>query len=310
MHRKATDAILKTGETVAREWRGVDMTDRCVYCAMALDMRPIRRKLEGEVLTFCSQRCLGLFQALGPQGKVRARIQTERAGILSELEKQRGTRALTLIHRREPWSDEPGGFITIEDSEALVAQIRRTPRDRPIDLILHTPGGIALAAEMIAMAVKKHEGKVTAIVPFYAMSGGSLIALAADEILMEKESILGPVDPQIQGFPARSLITLLSRKPIETISDQMVVLSEIAQKSVDQVKEFVKWLLEDKLDNKEREAIAIFLTGGYISHDTPIVLDVAKELGLPAKEGIPAEVYDLFRTFEFGECARPHYAPY
>ena len=310
MHRKAADAVLKTDETVAREWRGVDMTDRCVYCGMALEMRPIRRKLDGEVLTFCSERCLSLFRVLGPQGKVRARIQMERAGILSRIEKARGTRALTLIHRREPWSDEPGGFITIEDSEALVAQIRRTPRDRPIDLIIHTPGGIALAAEMIAMAVKKHDGKVTAIVPFYAMSGGTLIALAADEILMEKESILGPVDPQIQGFPARSLITLLSRKPIETISDQMVVLSEIAQKSVDQVKEFVKWLLEDKLDNKEREAIAIFLTGGYISHDTPIVLDVAKELGLPAKEGIPADVYDLFRTFEFGECARPHYAPY
>jgi len=158
--------------------------------------------------------------------------------------------------------------------------------------------------------VKKHEGKVTAIVPFYAMSGGSLIALAADEILMEKESILGPVDPQIQGFPARSLITLLSRKPIETISDQMVVLSEIAQKSVDQIKEFVKWLLEDKLSPKDRDAVAIFLTGGYIAHDTPIVIDVVREFGLQAKEGIPDAVYELFRTFEFGQCARPQHAAY
>lgn len=278
---------------------------RCIYCGMVIEGKPRHAKIDGERLDFCSDHCLHLFRSLGPRGRLQSRIQLERLTILSRLEMKRGSRALTLINRREPWSEREGGFITVEDSESLVAQIRRTPEDRPIDLIIHTPGGIALAAEMIAMAVKKHRANVTAIVPFYAMSGGSLIALAADQILMEKESILGPVDPQIQGFPSRSLITLPQRKPIEAISDQMVVLSEMAQRSVDQVKEFVKWLLEDKLDSKDREAVAIFLTGGYISHDTPIVLDVVKELGLPAREGIPDEVYALFRTFEFGECERP-----
>lgn len=286
------------------------MTGRCIYCGMRLDARPLKAKFDGERLLFCSQRCISLFRALGSRGKVKARIQSERFDILERLEAKRGSRALTLVHRREPWSEEAGGFITIEDSETLVAQVRRTPAKKPIDLIIHTPGGIALAAEMIAMAVRKRPGSVTAIVPFYAMSGGSLIALAADEILMEKESILGPVDPQIQGFPARSLITLPVRKPIETISDQMVVLSEMAQRSLDQVREFVKWLLEDKLPPKDREAIAIFLTGGYISHDTPIVLDTVREFGLPAKEGIPEEVYELFGTYEFGACDRPHCAEY
>ncbi len=283
---------------------------RCIYCGMVIESRPRLGKIDGERLDFCSEHCLSLFRSLGPSGRLKARIQSERAHILSRLEAKRGSRVLTLVHRREPWSDDPGGFITIEDSEALVAQIRRTPQDRPIDLIIHTPGGIALAAEMIAMAIRRRVAKVTAIVPFYAMSGGSLIALAADEILMEQESVLGPVDPQIQGFPARSLITLPARKPIETISDQMVVLSEIAQRAVDQTREFVKWLLEDKLPKKDREAVAIFLTGGYISHDTPIVLDVVREYGLPAKEGVPEEVYELFRTFEFGACNRPQCAVY
>ena len=281
---------------------------RCIYCGMVIEGRPQSGKFDGERLEFCSAHCLNLFRNLGPRGRLKSRIQSERSAILGELESQRGTRALTLIHRREPWAVEEGGHITIEDSEALLAQIRRTPADRPIDLIIHTPGGVALAAEMIAKAVKKHPAPVTAIVPFYAMSGGSLIVLAADEILMEKESILGPVDPQIGGFPSRSLITLPARKPIAAISDEMVVLSEMAQRSVDQVKEFVKWLLEDKLPPKDRDAVAIFLTGGYISHDTPIVLDVVREYGLPAKEGIPAAVYELFRTFEFGECARPQCA--
>jgi len=88
------------------------------------------------------------------------------------------------------------------------------------------------------------------------------------------------------------------------------MLSEMAQRSLDQVKEFVKWLLEDKLSPKDRDAVAIFLTGGYIAHDTPIVIDVVREFGLQAKEGIPDAVYELFRTFEFGQCARPQHAAY
>ena len=286
------------------------MSARCVYCGMRLDERPVRAKFDGEALPFCSQRCLTLFRAVGPKGKMKARIQSERFDILERLEAKRGSRVLTLVHRREPWSEEEGGFITIEDTEALVAQIRRTPADEPVDLIIHTPGGIALAAEMIAMALRKRPGKVTAIVPFYAMSGGSLIALAAQEILMEKGSILGPLDPQIAGFPSRSLITLPGRKPIETVSDQMVVLSEIAQRSVDQTREFVKWLLEDRLPPKDREAVAVFLTGGYISHDTPIVAEVLRNLGLKVREGVPDEVYELFRTYEFGMCERPQCAAY
>ena len=149
------------------------MSARCVYCGMRLDERPVRAKFDGEALPFCSQRCLTLFRALGPKGKMKARIQSERFDILERLEAKRGSRVLTLVHRREPWSEEEGGFITIEDTEALVAQIRRTPADEPVDLIIHTPGSIALAAEMIAMALRKRPGKVTVIVPFYAMSGGA-----------------------------------------------------------------------------------------------------------------------------------------
>ncbi len=286
------------------------MTGRCIYCGMRLEERPVKAKIDGETLFFCSQRCAVLYRAMGPKGKVRARIQSERIDIIERMEAARGSRVLTLVHRREPWGEGDGGFITIEDSEALVAQIRRTPANMAIDLIIHTPGGVALAAEMIAMAVKRHPGKVRAIVPFYAMSGGSMIALAAHEVLMEKESILGPLDPQIDGMPSRSLITLPARKPIQTISDQMVVLSEVAQRSVDQVKEIVKWLLEDKMAPKDRDAVAVFLTGGYLSHDTPIVPRVLRELGLNVREEIPNEVYELFRTYEFGTCARPQCATY
>ncbi len=187
-------------------------------------------------------------------------------------------------------------------------RLRQTSED--VDLILHTPGGLVLASEMIAMAVKNHPAKVTVIIPFYAMSGGTLIALAADEIIMEKDSVLGPVDPQIGGMPAGALISLPEKKSIETISDDYIMLSEEARKSLVRVQKMVMWLLEDKMNKGTAEKLAEFLTGGYMTHDTPIVFDVAKRFGLKVRAGVPGGVYDLFKTFEFGACTRPQYAKY
>src|SRR2546427_3545955 len=84
----------------------------------------------------------------------------------------------------------------------------------PIDLVLHTPGGLVLAAVQIARALHEHQGKVTAFVPHYAMSGGTLIALAADEIVMSRHAVLGPVDPQLGQSPAASILKVLEKKVV------------------------------------------------------------------------------------------------
>ena len=82
--------------------------------------------------------------------------------------------------------------IDLEDAQTIIAAIKETPPDVPIDLVLHTPGGLVLAAMQIARAVEAHPAKVTVYVPVYAMSGGTLIALAADEIVLGEFSVLGP----------------------------------------------------------------------------------------------------------------------
>lgn len=240
---------------------------------------------------------------------LRQQIMAQRKEILVALERERGTKAITLIHRREPW-DEESQYITIEDSEFVLTQITRTPPDRPIDLILHTPGGIALASEMIAMAIKHHPAPVTVMVPFYAMSGGTLIALAADEIRMAPYSVLGPVDAQVFGVPAAALLRVLAGKPPESVGDDLMVKAEVARLAVQNVQGFVSQLLQDRLPAAMVAATAEFLTGGYISHDTPITLDVVATLGLNVREGIPPHVYDLFSTCAFGVCKRPCLARY
>ncbi|WAH44458.1 ATP-dependent Clp protease proteolytic subunit [Alicyclobacillus fastidiosus] len=70
----------------------------------------------------------------------------------------------------------------------MVRAIRMTPDFMPIDLILHTPGGIVLASEQIAHALSHHPSKVTVFVPHYAMSGGTMIALSADEIVVDENA--------------------------------------------------------------------------------------------------------------------------
>src|SRR6201982_1587748 len=132
-----------------------------------------------------------------------------RAQEIRAVEKLHGTRVITMIHRQERRS--LFGFavsrhIDLEDAQTVIAAIKDTPDDTPIDLIIHTPGGIVLAAMQIARAVEAHPAKVTAYVPVYAMSGGTLIALAADEIVLGEFSMLGPIDPQIAGFPAASIV--------------------------------------------------------------------------------------------------------
>lgn len=279
---------------------------RCSYCGMMVPEGRPGELREGVTLFFCGRECTLRFELQGPTAPLRGEIIKRRAEIIDALQAERGSRVITLIHRRELWDKEKkDGYITMEDSEAVVAAIRSAGMDTPIDLILHTPGGLALAAELISMALKHHEGPATVMVPFYAMSGGSLIALAADEILMGRESILGPLDPQLAGFSAGTILRLLSRKPVEMISDDKLLLAECAQRSLDQMKEFVKWLLEGKIPKGKREALAVFLTGGYISHETPIVPEVLRSYGLPVVEGVPEGVYDLFRTFVFGACERP-----
>lgn len=233
-------------------------------------------------------------------------ILARRAQLIREIEEERGTRVLTLIHRKEPWShgdDEPE--IVLEDSEVILQQVRETPPDKPIDFIVHTEGGLTFAADLMAMALRYHKAKVTVMVPFYAMSDGTYLVLAADEIMMEKCSILAPVEPLVDDMAANAVMSILKRKPIETISDRTILLAESARMETENAKEFVKWLLIDKMNEEQATQVANFLVGGFMASTTPITLDVARAIGLNVAEGVPEKVHQLFETIEFTGGLRP-----
>jgi ClpP class serine protease len=223
-----------------------------------------------------------------------------RAQAIRAVEKEHGTRVITMIHRQERRS--LFGFavsrhIDLEDAQTVIAAIKDTPDDTPIDLIIHTPGGIVLAAMQIARAVEAHPAKVTAYVPVYAMSGGTLIALAADEIVMGEFSVLGPIDPQILGLPAASIVRARDSKPVADVFDLTLVLADVSEKAVAQVKRGAVELLTPRLDQSAAETIAEKLTGGYWTHDYALTATEAKALGLPIKVGMPVQIMEFMKLY-------------
>ncbi|MGB9789682.1 MAG: SDH family Clp fold serine proteinase [Thermotoga caldifontis] len=231
-----------------------------------------------------------------------------RETLIRQLEEKRKSRVITLIHRQESVSFFGltfGRYITIEDSEEILRAIQLTPPDMPIDLIIHTPGGLVLAAEQIARALIRHKGKVTVFVPHYAMSGGTMIALAADEIVMDPNAVLGPLDPQLGGYPAPSILSVLEKKDINQIDDQTLILADMARKALDQVKDFVTCLLKEKVGEEKAKELAETLCSGKWTHDYPITVDMLKQMGLPVSENMPQEVYELMNLYRQTEQRRP-----
>jgi ClpP class serine protease len=188
-------------------------------------------------------------------------------------------------------------YIDINDSEEILRAIHMTDPRVAVDLVLHTPGGLVLAALQIARAIHKRPGKVTVFVPHYAMSGGTLIALAADEIVMSEHAMLGPVDPQLGQYPAASILQAVARKPIQDVDDATLILADQAEKATAQLRAAVREFLADDLAPDKSEELAGLLTGGTWTHDYGITFEAAKAFGLNVRNDIPADVLQLMSLF-------------
>jgi ClpP class serine protease len=226
--------------------------------------------------------------------------RVQRAQAIRAIEKLHGTRVITMIHRQEKRS--LFGFavsrhIDLEDAQTIIAAITDTPEDMPIDFVIHTPGGLVLAAMQIARAVEAHKAKVTVYVPVYAMSGGTLIALAADEIVLGEFSVLGPIDPQIAGLPAASIVKARDSKPTKDVFDLTLVFADVAEKALVQVKQGAVELLTPRMEHSAAEALAAKLAGGHWTHDYALTAQEARALGLPVKVGMPPEVMRLMSLY-------------
>jgi ClpP class serine protease len=240
-----------------------------------------------------------IFSAIQPMLKQQM-LEAMRLRKISQIERERKSRVILLVHRQETMrllGFPIARYIDINDSEDVLRAVQMTDPDVPLDLVLHTPGGLVLAALQIAKAVREHKAKVTVFVPHYAMSGGTLIALAADEIVMCEHSVLGPIDPQIGESPAVSLIKVIEEKPVTKIDDRTLVLADVGRKAIAQIRQAASELLTRRLAAEQASALAEKLTSGTWTHDYPIWASTAKSLGLPISTDMPDDVFQLLKLY-------------
>jgi ClpP class serine protease len=236
-------------------------------------------------------------------------IEAARVRLLKTIEEKRGTRVIAMIHREETLAllgFPLARYIDIHDSEEVLRAIKLTDPNVPIDLILHTPGGLVLATEQIAMALCRHPGKVTVFVPHYAMSGGTLLALAADEIVMDENAVLGPVDPQLGQWPANSILKAVEQKQANLVDDETLIMADVARKAVGQIRSMIINILSHgQMPREKAERLADMLSSGIWTHDYPIGVGEAKEMGLQVNTDVPPEVYQLMNLFPQSGRGRP-----
>ncbi|HKR80105.1 MAG TPA: ATP-dependent Clp protease proteolytic subunit [Nitrospira sp.] len=242
---------------------------------------------------------LFMISAFQPVIKQRM-LEASRLRMIAKIEQRRGSRVILLVHRQETMAllgFPLMRYIDVNDAEDVMRACELTDPEVPLDVILHTPGGLVLAALQIARAISRRKGKVTVLVPHYAMSGGTLIALAANEIVMSPHAVLGPVDPQLGQYPAASLLKVVGRKPIAEIDDETLVYADVGEKAMTQLREAAAELLRRTLPSEKATELGDLLAKGTWTHDYPITCDKALALGLPIRTEMPPEVLELMSLF-------------
>ena len=143
-----------------------------------------------------------------------------RRKYLSRLSKHTGRNTIIYYSGWLQKNNVPGLEVNDADKNGLMTVIHNLDRTKGLDLILHTPGGQTAATESIVDYIHSMFGNdVRAIVPQLAMSAGTMIACSCKEIIMGKQSSLGPIDPQFNGIPAHGVVEEFKRAYTEIKAD-------------------------------------------------------------------------------------------
>jgi len=228
-----------------------------------------------------------------------------RRRLIRQLGEKRCSQVVTMIHRAGgPIPFVGAGSIGLPEAESILKMIRQTPSDKPIDLVVHTPGGMVLATTQIARALKNHPAPVRVIIPHWAMSGGTLLSLAADEIIMDKNAVLGPVDPQTIRFPnavpMASVLRVVKEKSKDEIDDTTWILAHQSEMAIKQIEDQITWLLTDQVGDERARELGKAFTEGRWTHDFPLTSDALLAMGLKVSTEVPDEAYELLEAFPQG----------
>ena len=199
---------------------------------------------------------------------------------------------IEIIHDMSPYNLGPAGLpaeITFDQAFDVVRKIRAA-RGGDIAVVLHTTGGFSFPSDMIAKALFQHKGRKVAFVPYTAMSGGTLIALATDEIFMGAAAALGPIDTQYWGLPVSAYKYLKQVKNVDHIEDRFLIMSHLAEK----FEESAAARAKSRINQKHGPNVVEELMAGGRYHGDPISAEEARKIGIRvADKECPKEAYSL-----------------
>lgn len=206
------------------------------------------------------------------------------------------------------------GLVSIvdEDIEGFM-EVLHGLEDSALDLILHSPGGSPEATEAIVTYLRSKFCDIRVIVPHQAMSAATMLACAAKQLIMGRQSYLGPIDPQlqlptnqgIQMIPAQAILDQFDQAKKECVDDQTNLRAWIpmlqqygpallkqCENSIALSRELVSdWLatgmFNDQCDREERAAgIADALADHrkLRTHGRPLSADYLRSIGLKIEQ--------------------------
>lgn len=205
------------------------------------------------------------------------------AYVMWKIKKITGRNAIVVKHTMSGWFDQ--SMIDMKTLMDLETAIRKF-EGKPFDLILHTPGGHVFYAQMLSKALHGYSGNIRALVPFYAMSGGTMLALSCKEIVMGKFACLGAVDPQLGGlfsYGSAASWKEVMRVKGKKASDSSIQNAFVGEQYTQTIRNDTLVLLERWIaDSDQRETTADFLTGGNKEHAFQLDIQRLGDLGITA----------------------------
>ncbi len=159
-------------------------------------------------------------------------------------------------------------------------------KGKPFDLILHTPGGEIFAALFISRLFKEYPGQIRSVIPMYAMSGGTLLALSTQEIHMAQTACLGPVDPQLGNLfrygSAKSYNRILKVKGNKA-EDQTISFAMMGSQYTRTIRNHLMDIIEFPMSKSEKKKFVSFLTSGDTEHAFALTPKEMQKFGVPVK---------------------------
>jgi ATP-dependent protease ClpP protease subunit len=262
--------------------------------------RPSARERDEETV-HCSSTEGGASLTKTPLYQAMRAAQYQRQALIAQIREKWGRRLICYV-------SGTAALIDRDDTVGFVDLLHNVPRGEDLDLLLHTSGGDIDAAEKLISIVRTTvaEKCLRVIVPDFAKSAGTLMALGADRIVMSDTSELGPIDPQItlndgQGnriqYPVQSYLdaytahsAALQNNPADIVAQIMlgkldparVKLFEAARNRARTFAEeqLRRWMFRTQQGNVTEIAGKLLDTNRFLSHGQMINWEDAKQIGL------------------------------